>query len=275
MKPRILSFFAILVILLFLNINCENCTDKSCVHCTRDGSYCFECKPNFVRHYSKCGKKCNSIRNCHLCDENETSCVRCYSNCRFNGKYCDCTERFCIIIVCTIFSVSFLWIIIYCLIHTRFRLSLYPIMPRISIFNNNNNQTRNQLHEESTVAETEVFPSESELNKEFEKLKIKLNNVDIENKKCDLCNNNLCNLLFGCGCYICFECEKKCVIENKCLNCKSSLSTMQQISCSICFNNKKEVSSFNCQCKMVVCKECYIKWRTKNKNCPSCRSLIL
>jgi hypothetical protein len=25
---------------------------------------------------------------------------------------------------------------------------------------------------------------------------------------------------------------------------------------------------------MVVCKDCYIKWRLNNKNCPTCRAII-
>lgn len=266
-------YLLITFLLLFVNIKSEQCHDKSCDRCTKDGSYCFQCKPNFIRHYSRCGKTCKTIQNCWLCNEEETSCVKCYRNCRFNGKYCDCTERLYILVICSIFTISFIAIVIYCLVHPTFRLTVYPIMPNISIFNNY--RTRNQLAEESTVEATEIFPCEIELNKEFEKLKINLKNVDIENKKCDLCNSNLCNLLFGCGCYVCFDCEKKCVVENKCLKCKSNLSTMQQVSCSICYNNKREISTFNCQCKTVVCKECYVKWRKKNKTCPSCRNIIL
>ena len=270
MNPKFLFLLEILTILLFVNINCEQCQDKSCVHCTKDGTYCLQCKPNFIRHYTKCGKKCKSIRNCILCNEEETSCIRCYSNCRFNGKYCDCTERIYAIIICSLFAISFIAIVFYCLTHTQFRLTIYPLMPNISIFNNY--RSRSQLREEAT--EAEIIPNENELCKEFGKLKINLKNVDIENKKCDICKNNLCNLLYGCGCYVCFDCEKKCVVENKCLKCNKNLSTMQQISCSICFNNRKEMSTFNCQCKMVVCKECYLKWRKINKNCPSCRNII-
>ena len=99
--------------------------------------------------------------------------------------------------------------------------------------------------------------------------------IDIEKKKCDCCQNMICNLYLDCGCYVCFDCEKKSIKENICLNCHKKFIIMKQVSCSICLNNKKELGFFNCQCKMVVCKECYIKWRINNKNCPACRTIII
>ena len=98
---------------------------------------------------------------------------------------------------------------------------------------------------------------------------------DISKKKCYICKNNSCNLKLGCGCLICFECEKKCVKDNICLNCKKNIISMQQVSCSICYANKKELSYFNCSCKNVVCKECFIKWRKQNNICPFCRRTII
>ena len=56
---------------------------------------------------------------------------------------------------------------------------------------------------------------------------------------------------------------------------KKNIESMQQVSCSICFANKKEFSFFNCTCKNVVCKECYIKWRKQNNICPFCRRTII
>ena len=38
---------------------------------------------------------------------------------------------------------------------------------------------------------------------------------------------------------------------------------------------KKELSYFNCSCKNVVCKECFIKWRKQNNICPFCRRTII
>ena len=35
--------------------------------------------------------------------------------------------------------------------------------------------------------------------------------------------------------------------------------------------NKKELSKFKCQCSLISCKECYIKWRLKHNFCPACR----
>ena len=57
---------------------------------------------------------------------------------------------------------------------------------------------------------------------DFNKNKIEVDN-NIGNKKCFIYNNNICNLKMGCGCFIFFECEKKCIKDNICLNCNKNI----------------------------------------------------
>ena len=269
------KIFYFLIFLFIVFINCENnCFDESCSECTSDGTYCYKCKNGFIKHYSKCGKNCKSIRNCQLCNANESKCIKCKSNCIFTGIYCDCTERYVLIFVFLFFSIFMIAIIIFCLIHpvsrrTAFLLNAFS-GPSPSIFSNRT-MSRNPLHEEIAINNK---INELKLINDFNKNKIEVDE-DIETKKCFICKKSNCNLKMGCGCFICFECEKKCIKVNSCLNCNQSITTMKQVSCSICFCNKKEISTFNCPCKIVICKECYLKWRKQNNFCPSCRGPII
>ena len=253
----------------------NNCSEPSCLQCSSvDASYCFKCKPGFIRHYTKCGKKCSSIVNCQLCDITEKKCVKCKSNCIFNGTYCDCTERYILTAVCLTFSIFMIFTFFFCLLHksilrsfATFSILSGRITPSIL---NRNDVTRNTY----INFDIENRITDIELEREFNEKKITLDK-DINKKKCYICNNNGCNLKLSCNCFICFECEKKCVKNNICLNCNKNITSMQQVSCSICFSVKKELSIFNCTCKNVVCKECYIKCRKQNNFCPFCRRHII
>ena len=270
------SLFLFLFHIYFIKCSNFNCSD-GCLSCSMDGSYCFKCKPGFVRHYTKCGKKCSSILNCNLCDSTEKKCVKCKSNCLFNGTYCDCTERYILAIVCLTFSLFMLFIFFYCLMHKSFVRTFANfsylsgrIAPSIL---NRTDVSRNTYYNFNNV-DIENRINTLELERDFNEKKIVMDR-DISKKKCYICKNNSCNLKLGCGCLICFECEKKCVKDNICLNCKKNIISMQQVSCSICYANKKELSYFNCSCKNVVCKECFIKWRKQNNICPFCRRTII
>ncbi len=274
MNKKIL-FFTIFFISSFI-IKCDKCQDKNCIYCSGNHNYCYRCKEGFIRHYSYCGIKCNSIINCQLCSEDKTKCIKCKPNCFYNGILCDCTERYILIIVCIFIAVSTICITCLCLMNTSwvrnfnsvFFLSGYI---RPSIFNRRM-FIRNNLSEERNI-EIENKLNEVNIINDFNKNKIK-EEKNIEKKKCIIWKNNDCNLKLGCGCYICFGCEKVCIKKNICLNCNQNISSMQQVSCSICLCNKKDISTFNCPCKTVICKQCYLIWRKKNNFCPSCRAPI-
>ena len=270
-----LSLFLFFLHIYLIKCPSYNCTDTGCFACSLDGSYCFKCKPGFSRHYSKCGKKCSSILNCQLCDITEKKCVRCKSNCVFNGTICDCTERYILTAVCLIFTLFMIFTFFFCLMHKSFVRAFSNfsylsgrIAPSIL---NRTDASRNIVYTNFNI---ENRINELELERDFNQNKINVDK-DINKKKCYICKNNSCNLKLGCGCLICFECEKKCVKKNICLNCNKNITSMEQVSCSICYGNKKELSYFNCNCKNVVCKECYIKCRKQTNLCPFCRRPII
>lgn len=259
----------ILSLLISFSIS-DQCEDRGCISCNQAGDKCFRCISGFKKHYFQCGKTDCSIKNCKLCNYEGTGCIKCKGNCKFNGEKCNCTERYVLIVVLSLFSCAVIGILIYCLSHNFF--ARKANFRAISIFNNRNNQNINVNESAHNITQTRL--NENDLIDSFIKYKINVCQ-DIESKKCEFCNNALCNLHLGCGCFVCFECEKKMIERGKCLVCRDKVNSMQQVSCSICFMNKKEISIFNCQCKLIVCKECYIKWRLSNNLCPVCRTEIL
>ena len=277
MKENLIIFIYIFFSRIILN-NCENCKDENCANCMKEGNYCYLCKEGFINHNSQCGLKCNSIINCELCNANLTKCIKCRANCSFNGVSCDCKERYILIVVCIFIAISTITFTFSCLLCSTWRRSinnLYFVYGHLrpSIFNRRI-FNRNVFSEEEKNNEIERKIKEVKIINDFNKYKIK-KDKNIDKKKCFICKSNECNLKLSCNCYICFECEKICIKNNICLNCNQNITSMQQISCSICFCNKKEISTFNCPCKTVICKECYLKWRKENNLCPSCRELII
>lgn len=292
MKTKSTNILSVLILLTLIFFSCislistdfseELCLDDSCIRCSKDGKTCFECEPGFEKHNYRCGKKSCPIKHCKLCNAAETGCVLCLSNCKFNGKECNCTERIILIVCLTILCALIVGIVIYCLTHVKTRSgalgpqSIFTINDRYHNYIQNR-QAYNEMFNNSNIQlnynANERKPTESELVENFNKDKIKVIN-DIENKKCENCKVANCNLQLGCGCFVCFNCEQKMIKDGNCEICKDKINSMQQLSCSICFMNKSEISFFNCQCKMIICKDCYIKWRMNNKLCPACRTNI-
>ena len=271
------QFIFILIFIRLYYIKTRKCKEENCLICSGDNSICYKCKEGFINHYSVCGIKCNSIINCQLCNAQKTKCVKCKSNCYYNGIKCNCTERYILTVVCILIAITTISVTCLCLMNINSRriinnMYFYSGHLRPSIFNTRIYNNRYNLSEEEN-SEIENKINEIKIISDFNRNKIK-EGKNIEKKKCVICKANDCNLKLNCGCYICFPCEKKCIKTNICLNCKKSIESMQQVSCSICLCNKKEISTFNCPCKTVICKECYIKWRKQNNFCPSCRMPI-
>ena len=276
---KISNYNIFIFISLFLFTNSDKCKDENCQNCSADGIFCFICKKGLIKFQYGCFKKANNITNCILSHVNENICVKCNYGCTPNNGICDCTLKYILYVIYFLITFITIGTFLYCLTHNTL-IKYFQLNSNLGFrsFNevhiNNNIEINNSIRELNN--ENSLKKSKEDLEKEFEKNKIDINdNIDIENKKCDCCSNILCNLYLDCGCYVCFDCEKKSIKENNCLNCHKTFQTMKQISCAICLNNKKELGNFNCQCKMVVCKECYIKWRINNKNCPTCRAVII
>ena len=265
----ILIFFSLL-----FAINSDICEDSNCENCSADGSLCFVCKKDLINFHHQCVKKCKKLKNCILSNVKESICLKCNNGCKPVNGICSCTLKYILYVVYFFIIVITIGIFLYCLTHnTLATFFIHNSTIRFRPFNNiiENNNSMRQLN----LNPIELKKTEEELLEDFYKNRVDINdNIDIEKKICDCCKNMICNLVLDCGCYVCFDCEKKSIKNNSCLNCHKEFNTMKQVSCSICLNNKKELGYFNCQCRMVICKDCYIKWRLNNKNCPTCRAII-
>ena len=290
MKKIYTPIFSLNLIKITLNEEIKEkitCYDENCLVCGTEFKHsCIECSKNYILHLGDCGKneKCN-IKNCELCSF-ENICIKCKSCVTSSGK-CSCIERIIIYVSCGIISCLIIGIVLYCLIHpvkSSINFNKNPTIYREMVRRNrliNTIQNYNYENFNNNVISNFNFGnnftkniSDEFLKEEFEKNKIDINGIIIENKKCDNCLNNLCNVKLNCGCFICFDCLKKEEINKICPKCKKSINNIQQITCSICFGNKNEISKFKCNCSLVVCLECYIKWKKENDFCPACRNKI-
>ena len=93
--------------------------------------------------------------------------------------------------------------------------------------------------------------------------------------KCNLCQREA-KIISDCGCKFCNRHK----INNKCPICKKIINKKTNIKfeCGICYEEKKNLKHFNCECAFLVCEDCY-KLFVENPNqnlrrCPNCRKLI-
>ena len=241
---------------------CVNCYDSNCEECIFPtiGS-CKSCFDNYEIYEGLCYEKCQKIKHCKICDEKENKCILCKKMCnvKSNGE-CSCIIKYVTITLCVLIPIIVILLLLKFLLTSASTKGLVDF-PHIIVYP--------EVHEITRTNNSNKFLSKVNSIKEFEE---NLFVFEDFNRKCDFCKTNICNISLNCGCVCCFDCQKKFLSNNTtCLNCKKEINNMKQITCSICFNNKKELSKFKCQCSLVSCKDCYIKWRLKHNFCPACR----
>ena len=241
---------------------CVNCYDSNCEECIFPtiGS-CKSCFDNYEIYEGLCYEKCQKIKHCKICDEKENKCILCKKMCnvKSNGE-CSCIIKYVTITLCVLIPIIVILLLLKFLLTSASTKGLVDF-PHIIVYP--------EVHEITRTNNSNKFLSKENSIKEFEE---NLFVFEDFNRKCDFCKTNICNISLNCGCVCCFDCQKKFLSNNTtCLNCKKEINNMKQITCSICFNNKKELSKFKCQCSLVSFKDCYIKWRLKHNFCPACR----
>lgn len=250
------------LLLSYFLINCQeirnyqNCSQKGCLECPSNRDICERCQYNYELYSNKCGVKCSLIKNCDLCDSELNFCLKCKDICKEEEMGCNCSERTALIVIISIIGVVFLIVIVSCIIC--------------------NMATRKCFSGETNNSQSEYNNSEEnldEIRKSFLKNKIEVDK-NIVNKKCMKCKINPCNLKYDCGCYICFDCDRKALKNKKCLSCGKTFLNSQQISCSLCFECKPSMGVLSCKCKLVLCEECYLKFREKHTICTICKEII-
>ena len=86
---------------------CNQCDDLNCLHCFNSKpKNCYICSHEFTIIQRQCGRKCDNIEQCDICNEDYTKCLHCMHGCQvdINGE-CSCKSRVIVIIVCIIISV--------------------------------------------------------------------------------------------------------------------------------------------------------------------------
>ena len=259
--------------------SCYQCGDLGCLQCRSiNPRTCYQCRPEFTLYEKQCGMTtCDSIKHCELCTENQTECIKCKKICIVDNGECNCVERIVIIVVCILIGITVIAIVAYCLtktgrLHNEAIVEIVTLRPQ----NLNSNRVRNynSLEKKNCI----TIDNLEDFDELFEKSKIIIGK-NVENKKCDFCQIQSGSLKLSCGCYLCYEDEKKVLlIENKgkiCPVCKNEVNdTMTNCNCGICFQNKSELARFRCGCALVVCKNCFIQWKKEKQICPACRGII-
>lgn len=254
------------------NNNCVPCSDSNCLVCSSVLPHsCYECTPSFTLYERQCAvSDCKKIKHCSLCNNNE--CLKCSGICILDNGKCNCTEKIVIIIVCILIGVLALGVVIYCLVKpSRIR--------NTAIINivNMRQETINEQREFIKIKHANENMDLEDYDDLFEKSKFVIGK-NIENKKCDLCKKQQCNLKLSCGCFICNEDDKKLLLDKSkgkiCPLCKKEVTDVTPTTCGICFQNKSELCKFRCGCAMVVCKQCFITWKKSKQICPACREII-
>ena len=266
---------------------CISCDDSNCLSCyeNKETLKCIKCKENYyITGLGICGEKCskNLIKNCKYCYNSINECIQCNAHCSLKNNKCNCIELYILIFVCIFIAVLVIGIVLYCLSSSSLIYKMAKIhlnQMRIIVHNDNNEieEVDVYVNQNNNNNKNKIKLNVKEINDIFNKNKINFDDdVNIENKICDFCNKNICNVKFNCGCFCCFDCERELIKNGKfCENCRKFIEGIQQISCGICFQNKKEIASFNCHCSMIACKDCYIKWRKDNNICPACRKNLI
>ena len=244
------------------NSKCIKCEEHNCIKCnilTSTTFNCEKCEKGYLLKNGICGeKKCKNFPHCNLCDNYRNICLNCRRYCNVVNNECSCTEFYVVISFCVFISIVIIGIFIYCLFRKI-------KIPHLTV-------EEYRIHHIIINPETENAIINQEkidfLIEYFEKNKII--NQDNINKKCNYCKENIPNLKLNCGCIVCFNCEKN-IIGKKCLKCNKDIIDTIQISCGICFQNKRELIKLPCQCSFVICKQCFIRLRRNNNYCPGCR----
>ena len=241
----------------YLNNKSKTCLKcpEHCLNCLSN-YYCVHCENNFILLNKICGIQCeknnennkNFINDCELCSKDNKKCLKCKSFCKWNGKNCNCKEKYIIITIIICFSLLIIIILILFLTIENFgrNCKIFNLLMDFDFFNNsliNNNPSINQIK----FSNNKLFDNEKKKKKKddykYKKLQkqkkshlttisenIEMvyneeeeedNNTKTSYKEiCDYCLIEEGVFKLSCGCSLC-EKDKKKLFEknNKCPVC--------------------------------------------------------
>lgn len=241
--------------------------------CDCDDKNCKKCSKNICIKYTNLNyDKKNRIRKLEQCNKN------CFYN--ISTKSCECKDLSIKHLLMTIFIpltiIILIIVVVCCYLKRRYRSEIENEEQNIVIIN----YGRGQIHV-LPFERNNTDSSRSSLLKDFEIQKIKMQKVW---KTCSFCNKSPGKYISDCGCILCEKHSRQKEIpgnsKNKnnlkiCFNCGKIVQkvTPRDFHCQICFQEKKFLVHFKCNCSLEVCKDCFIKCKL-TKKCPACRGDI-
>ena len=240
----------------YLNNKSKTCLKcpEHCLNCLSN-YYCVHCENNFILLNKICGIQCeknnennkNFINDCELCSKDNKKCLKCKSFCKWNGKNCNCKEKYIIITIIICFSLLIIIILILFLTIENFgrNCKIFNLLMDFDFFNNsliNNNPSinpikfsNNKLFDNEKKKKKKVDYKYKKLQKQkkshlstiSENIEMVYNEEEEDNNTktsykeiCDYCLIEEGVFKLSCGCSLC-EKDKKKLFEknNKCPVC--------------------------------------------------------
>ena len=223
--------------------------------------------------------KCSdeNCRYCHKLDGQEI-CTECLGNYKLEGISCKKqTNYMAIIYAIIIFVILALFIIFFCWYKQKKIQERHEIIRNRITQGNIDNMTIYNRQEIESSGRKEL--TKEEILEDFEKQKIK---TEKGFEACQFCKTKPGKYKCDCNCVVCKEHSllKKQEGDGEeykvCFNCGKIVKKVSPIKkeCNICFGKKITLVHFQCNCAIMVCKDCYLKCKMESDKCPGCRAKI-
>ena len=266
------------------NNNCTmQCSDENCLSCSLTifkAEQCNICKNGYYSSGKNCYLKC-SDENCRYCKmlDGQEICIECFPNYKLEGISCKSKSNYMAIIYAIIvILILVIFIIFFCYYKQKQIQQRHEfIRNRMSQHNLNNMTVYNRNGELESSGRKQL--TKEEIMDEFEKQKI---NAEKGYEVCQFCKKKPGKYKCDCDCVVCKEHSLLKKVEGEgeenkvCFNCGKIVKKVTPIKqeCNICFEKKINLVHFQCNCALLVCKECYVKCKMESDKCPGCRAKI-
>ena len=183
-----------------------------------------------------------------------------------------------IIYTIIVFLVLVIFIICFCWYKQKKINERHEIIRNVIAQRNLENVTvYNRNYEEESANRIPI--TKEMLLEEFEKQKIK---IEKGSPMCQFCKKKAGKYKCDCECIVCKEHSQLKEEQGDggsykvCFNCGKIVKKVTQIKqqCNICFEKKLTLVHFQCNCALLVCKNCFIKCKMESDKCPGCRAKI-
>ena len=260
-----------------------SCSDDNCLQCSIPlfAEQCNECKVGYIANGKSCYLKC-ADENCRYCSKTEDDqefCTECFGEYRLDGAKCKRIFNYMAVIYSTIvFLLLAIFIVCFCWYKQKQVQERQQII-RNRLYRGNFDDVNVYNRNIDDISSNRVPMSKELILDEFEKQKIK---IEKGNQQCMFCKNKPGKYKCDCDCVVCKEHSQLKKEEgdgesyNVCFNCGKVVKKVTPIKeqCNICFLKKISLVHFQCDCALLVCKDCYVKCKLESDKCPGCRAKI-